>query len=249
MDEAQRSVRAAAHGRGDQRGALPALPRLRARARRQPAPLPAGPPDPAARLPRLAPPLADRPRAPARDQGRVDRRLQPPQLPRPVRDRRHASVAAPDAVRGQGRAVRAPLAGMAPVPGRRLPDPARAVGRDRDGDRPAGPRPRRHGLHLPRGDADPVGLAGDAEARRRPPGAGDRRRGGARRRARDRAGAARLADPPPQGEAAGRAADDLPAHRASLAGARRHRHRLGSGPTSSSSGSGSAACRRCARPR
>ena len=37
-------------------------------------------------------------------------------------------------------------------------------------------RARRDGLHLPRGDADPVGLAGHAEARRRPPRAGDRRR-------------------------------------------------------------------------
>ena len=185
----------------------------------------AGSPDPPAGVPALASLLTCRSRARTWRQGGVDRRLEPPQLPRPVRDRHHASVASPDAVRGQGRAVRAPLAGMDPVPGRRLPHPARTVGRDRDGDRAAGPRAGRHRLHLPRGDADPVGLAGDAEARRRPPGAGDGCRGCPGRRARQRAGAARLADSAPQGETARRQAGDISAHRASLAGARRHRHR------------------------
>ena len=117
------------------------------------------------------------------------------------------------------------LARVDPLPGRGLPHPARAVGRDRDGDRAPRPRPRRHRLHLPRGDAHPVWLAGHAEARRRPPGAGDRCRGRPRRRARDRAGAARLADPAAEGDAARRQAGDVPAHRAPLAGPRRHRHR------------------------
>ena len=80
----------------------------------------------------------------ARRQGRPDRRLQPPQLPRPVRDRRAAAVAPPDPVRRQGRAVREALAGLAPLPPRRLPDPPRPVRRDRDGDRAPGGRARRH---------------------------------------------------------------------------------------------------------
>ena len=58
-----------------------------------------------------------------------------------------------------------PLAGMDPFPGRRIPDPARPVGRDRDGDRAAGAGARRHGLHLPGGDANPLGLAGERPQR------------------------------------------------------------------------------------
>ena len=96
----------------------------------------------------------DRPRARPR-QGRPDRRLQPPQLPRPLRDRRLPALAAADELRRQGRAVRAPLAGLAPLPARRLPDPPRRVRRGLDGDRAPGRRTRRHRLHLPRGDADP----------------------------------------------------------------------------------------------
>ena len=109
---------------------------------------------PDAVLPRLLPLRAHRPRArPA--QGRADRRLQPPQLPRPLRDRRLPALAAADELRRQGRAVRAPLAGLDPLPARRLPDPPRRVRRGVDGDGAPGRRTRRRGLHLPRGHADP----------------------------------------------------------------------------------------------
>ena len=70
-------------------------------------------------------------------QGRPDRRLQPPQLPRPLRDRRHPALAAADELRRQGRAVRAPLAGLDPLPARRLPDPPRRVRRGLGRDRAA----------------------------------------------------------------------------------------------------------------
>ena len=88
------------------------------------------------------------------------------------------------------------------------------------------PRARRHRLHLPRGHPDP-----DRARWARP------KRGVGRlaletgaavlpgRRARHRARPPRLADPPAQGEAARRQADDLPPHRAPLARARRDRHR------------------------
>ena len=118
----------------------------------QPRPLLPRARDPRPGLPRLLPPPALGPRARPL-QGRADRRLQPPQLPRPVRDRRLPALAPPAAVRRQGRAVREALAGLVPVPARRLPDPPRPVRRDRDGDRPADRRARRHRGHLPRGHA------------------------------------------------------------------------------------------------
>ena len=225
MERGPEALGAAARRRGDQRGALRALPPLRARE--------AGPAGSSTtsrgacscpcmliwfRLQRSG-------REHARTQGRPDRRLQPPQLPRPVRDRRPAAVAAPDPVRRQGRAVREALAGLAPLPARRLPDPPRPVRRGRDGDRAADRRARRHRDHLPRGHADPHRLARAAEARRRPPRARDRRAGAPGRRPGLRAGAPRLADPPAQGQAARRQPAHLPAHRAPLAGARGDGHR------------------------
>ena len=160
---------------------------------------------------------ADGPRARPR-QGRPDRRRQPPQLPRPVRDRRHPALAAADELRRQGRALRAPLAGLDPLPPRRLPDPPRRVRRGVGGDRPHGRRARRHRLHLPRGHPDPHRLAGDPEARRRAPRAADRRAGDPGRGARHRTRAPRLADPPAQGQGPARQGDDLPARRRALAG-------------------------------
>ena len=196
--------------------APPALPRLHAPPRRQPAPLPAGQDLHDAVLPRLLPLRAHRPRA-RPPQGRPDRRRQPPQLPRPLRDRRRPALAAADELRRQGRALRAPLAGLDPLPPRRLPDPPRRVRRGVDGDRPPGGRARRHRLHLPRGDADPQRLAGEPEARRRPPRAADRRAGDPGRRARHRTRAPRLADPAAQGQGPARQGDDLPARRGALA--------------------------------
>ena len=110
-------------------------------------------------------------------QGRPDRRLQPPQLPRPLRDRRRPALAPADQLRRQGGAVRAPLAGLDPLPPGRLSDSPRRVRRGVDGDRAHGGRARRHGLHLPRGDANPQRHAGDAQARRRPARPADRRAG------------------------------------------------------------------------
>ena len=57
---------------------------------------------------------------------------------------------------------------------------------------------------FPEGTRIRPGLAGHAEARRRPPRPGDRCRGRPDRRARDRAGAPRLADSAAEGEAARR---------------------------------------------
>ena len=116
---------------------------------------------------------ADRPRA-RQGPGAADRRRQPPQLPRPVRDRRLAALAAAAALRRQGRAVRAPLAGLAPEPARRLPGAPRPVRRGDADHLPRGARARRRDLHLPRGDADPHRLAGPPQARLRPPRARDR---------------------------------------------------------------------------
>ena len=78
---------------------------------------------------------------------------------------------------------------------------------------------------FPEGTRIRSGSLSTPEAGRRAPGAGDRRRGRPLRRARNRAGAPGLANPPPQGEAAGGSPDDLPAHRAPVPGARRDRHR------------------------
>ncbi len=162
----------------------------------------------------------------SRHQGRADRRLEPPQLPRPVRDRRDAPLAAADAVRRQGRALRAALAGLDALAPRRLPDPPRPVRRDRDGDR---------------GASSSIAAAPSASSPRAP--ASGRARSGTPKRGvgrlaletgaavlpvavhGSRAGPPRLADPPAQGQAARRRADDVPAHRAPVARPRRDRHR------------------------
>ena len=204
----------------------------------------------AAGVPDLVPPLAHRPRAPARDQGRADRRLESPQLPRPVRDRRDPALATADAVRGQGRALRAPLAGMDPLPRRRIPDPPRPVRRDRDGDRAARAGARRHGLHLPRGNPNPLGLAGDPRSaasaawRSRPAPRWSRSRCTAPSTCAAAGGSARA-----RSSSASARPMTLPAHRASVARRSPPPSPPGSGRTSSSSGSGSAACRRFARRR
>ena len=191
----------------------PGLPRLHPPPQRQLAAVPAGPGLHDPLLPRLLPPRPHRPRVRA-GRRRADRRRQPPQLPRPLRDRRRAALAAADELRRQGRAVRAPLAGLAALAARRLPDPPRRVGRAGDGDRPPGGRAGRHRLHVPRGHADPPRHPGGAEARRRPAGAADRRARPADRRLRLRARAPRLAHPPAPGAGAARQGDDLPAGRA-----------------------------------
>ncbi len=200
------------------------LPRLRPAPGRQQAHVLRRQADPRPLLPGLVSPPAHR--AGARPlPRRHDRRLQPPQLPRPVRDRSAAPLAPADAVRRQGRAVRASLVGLAALAPRRLPDPPRAVRRDGDGDRPPRGRARRHGRHLPRGDPHPLGLAQQPQARGRPPGPGIGRCRAAGRGAGLRARSPWLAGPPAQGEAPRRPPDDLPPYRTSLARPRRHGHR------------------------
>ncbi len=185
-------------------------------ARGQHASVPPRAASPAAVLPRLLPPQADRPRA-RQGQGAAARRCQPPQLSRPLRDRRHAALAAAAPLRRQGRALREALAGLAPLPSGCLPDEPRA-GRHRRGRNGArDPRPRRRRLHLPGGDPDSLRLAGNAEARRRTAGARDRRFGASRRGDRHRARSPRLAHPAAEGAPARRPGDDLPANRASVA--------------------------------
>ena len=130
-------------------------------------------------------------------------------------------MAATDELRRQGRAVRAPLAGLAALAARGVPDSPRRIGRAGDGDGAARGRARRHGLHLPRGDADPPRHPGGPEARRRPARPADRRPRRPHGGVRQRAGAARLADPTAQGEGAAGAGDDLPARRAPVAAAGR----------------------------
>ena len=129
--------------------------------------------------------------------GPGDRRRQPPQLPRPVRDRDDGAPA--DVLRRQEGAVRAPLAGVAPERARRLPGRPRRRRRRHDRDRQGDPRARRHRADLPRGHADPARLARQAQARRRPARARDRGAGRPGRRDRHRGGPPRLADPPAQG--------------------------------------------------
>ena len=192
------------------------VPRVHAQARRQLAPLPPGPPLPAAVFPRLLPPLPQRPRA-RPGQGRPDRRLQPPQLPRPVRDRRLPAVDEAAQLRRQGRAVRAALAGLGALPPRRLPDPPRRIRRGLGRDRPQGGRTRRHRLHLPRGHPDQKRRPRLAQARRRPPRPADRRPRRPGRCDRQRTRPPRLADPAAQGQDQARQGDDLPHRR----GARR----------------------------
>ena len=199
-------------------------------------------------VPRVLPPPALRARARA-VQGRHDRRLEPPQLPRPVRDRRPAAVATADAVRRQGRAVREALAGLAALAPRRVSDPPRPVRRDRDGDGATDRRARRHRGHLPRGHQDPQRLARAPATRRRPAWRSRPAPPCSRSpyRARSRSGAA--------GGSARARSSCAPASRSpsrAPSGRRRRSRRpspSGSGPTSSCSGSGSAACRRCARRR
>ena len=204
MDQ-PRAVGAAARRRRDQRGALRALPRLRARARRQPPALPARPADPRAGLPDLVPPLAHRARARPR-QGRPDRRLEPPQLPRPLRDRRARCP-------GAGRSSSSPRSSCSRSAGRAGSCPGSAPSRSAAAS-PTRPRwrpPASRSSAAARSSSSPRARgSGRArwrtpEARRRPPGARDRRRRPAGRRPRHRARPPRLAHPPPQGEAPGRA--------------------------------------------
>ena len=115
----------------------------------------------------------DRPRA-RQGQGAADRRRQPPQLPRPVRDRRLAAVAAAPPLRRQGRALREALAGLDPQPARRLSRAPRPVRRADPDHLARGARARRRRLHLPGGNPAPDGLARSPEARLRAPRARDR---------------------------------------------------------------------------
>ena len=78
---------------------------------------------------------------------------------------------------------------------------------------------------VPRGHADPAGLARHAQARRRPARARDRRAGRAGRDDRHRGRPQGLADPAAQGPDPGRPRAALPARRAGLAGAGRRGHR------------------------
>ncbi len=146
-------------------------------------------------------------------------RVEPPQLPRPVRDR-HARAPAGLLLR-QARAVREALAGLGAQRARRVPSrPWR--GRPRGGGHGArDPRARRLRRAVPGGHARPQRPARLATARRRPPGAGERRAGRANRGARLRTRPSRLADPPAQGAPARRAPDELPDDRQLVTGARR----------------------------
>src|SRR4051794_19072412 len=177
----------------------------------------------AAVLPRVVPPEPDGPRAHPAD-GARDHRLQPPLVPRPVRDRRDGAPA--DLLRGEegalplppGRLVAAQLA-------RRVPDRPRRIRPGVDGDRPRDPRTRRHRPHVPRGHAHTARRARAAEARRRAPRARDRRARRPGRRHRHRGGAQGLADPPAQGPHPRRPGAHLPACRPAVARARRRGHR------------------------
>ena len=182
-------------------------------------------------------------------QGRAHRRLQPPQLPRPVRDRRAAALAAADAVRRQGRAVREALAGLAALSPRRLPDPPRPVGRDRHGHGADDRRARRHRDHLPRGHPDPHAArsgarsAASAASRSRPAPRCCRSRSRAPRRSAAAGASARARSacaPASRSPSRARSIPRRPSPRASP---------TASGRTSNCSGSGSAACRPCARRR
>ena len=211
-------------GRPDRRGPDRRLPRLHAPQGRQLGHLLHRPLHPPARVPDLAAPRAAGTRARQGGRSRPDRRRQPPQLPRPLRDRRIAALAAAAPLRRQGRALRDALAGVDPQPARRLPGAPRR-GRPRDGpDLERDPRARRRRLHLPGGHADPPRLARRSPPRRRPPRARDRGRRDAGRGARLRARPRRLEDPPAQGPPPRRQGSHLPADREPLALARRHRH-------------------------
>ena len=130
-------------------------------------------------------------------------------------------LAAAAALRRQGRALREALAGLDPQPARRLSRSPRRVRRADPDHRAGRARARRRRLHLPRGHPAPDGLAGTAEARRRPPRARDRRGRPPGRRHRHRARPPRLEDPPAEGQGPAWARAHLPAHRGPVAGARR----------------------------
>src|SRR3954471_18262677 len=163
----------------------------------------------AAVLPPVVPPEPDGPRAHPKD-GARDHRLEPPLVPRPVRDRRDGAPA--DLLRGEegalplppGRLVAAQLA-------RRVPDRPRRVRPGVDGDGARDPRARRRRPDVPRGHAHPPRRPRAAEARRRAPRPGDRRAGRAGRRDRHGGGAERLAHPAAQGPHPRRPAADVPA--------------------------------------
>ena len=171
---------------------------------------------PPAGLPDLVPAEAAREGARARRR-RSDHRLQSPQLPGPLRARDDAPLATADALRRQGRAVRAGLAGLDPQPARRLSGSKGRGGRRDARDLPPDPRARRRPLHLPRGDPDQTRLARGSAPRRRPAGAGVGRGGPAGRRPRVRARPRRLEDPPSPGPDASRQVADLPADREPVA--------------------------------
>ena len=150
------------------------LPPLHARARGQLAPVRARARHPAAVLPRLLPADADRPRARS-GAGPL------------IVASNHRSFLDPFVI-GASLPWRRPLhyvakvelfeprwQGWLPEPARRLPGAPRPVRRGDLGHVARGARAGRCHLHLPRGHPDPDRLAGAAQARLRPPGAGDRR--------------------------------------------------------------------------
>ena len=155
-------------------------PHVRARAR-----------DPAARLPHLPAADADRPRA-RQGQGAADRRRQPPQLPRPVRDRRPALpwrrplhyVAKVELFERRWQGWLLNRLGAYPV--RRGQSDEETLITSREVLERGGAD-----LHLPRGHAHPHRLAGTPEARLRPSRARDGRRRAAGRGPRHRPGPAR----------------------------------------------------------
>src|SRR5215207_10943471 len=102
-----------------------ALPRAHPPTRGELARLLAGPLGPEGRDPALFPPSPARHRAHPRR--RRDPRLEPPQLPRPVRDR--LLPRPPDLLRGKAGAVQESARRLVPQLPRRLPDQARRLRR------------------------------------------------------------------------------------------------------------------------
>ena len=150
----------------------------------------------------------------AHPQGGRDPRRQPPLLPRSVRDRLLHRPA--DLLRGQAGALQEPADRLVPQLHGRLPCPARRVRRGLGGHLAGAARPRPGRGHLPRGHPHPRGLAGRAQARRRPPGAPERRPRGADRHHRQRARPQRLPHPAGQGPHPLRRPAHLPARGRSL---------------------------------